>query len=296
MEVLTLTPHRAVRCHGLRCGRGQLQDAGTVRHAAEGEHEEDREDDPAEVAEDYDAGVADEAVPELVVSAIGGEHAEPELQGEDDVCGGLQPGRHAGEGGPLRPHDGQEAAGSAGVHAGADDEGDQQPVAERHHRQADLADGARPGRHQHEGERGDGGEGGHVVGDDLADVVEAGEAVAGVVREAGDLLVPEHGDEAVAAPGGHAEVQHAAEAAEDGERHAEAGQQGAQVAVEAARGERRVLACDIEVSLNFRKRFSLTALPVKISSSSSGRPRMTSRKRYITRKTTPPCRRTASGR
>ena len=94
---------RAIRPHRLRGGRGQLQDAGTVRHAAEGEHEEDREDDPAEVAEDYDAGVADEAVPELVVSAIGGEHAEPELQGEDDVCGGLQPGRHAGEGGPLRP-------------------------------------------------------------------------------------------------------------------------------------------------------------------------------------------------
>ena len=58
-------------------GRGQLQDAGTVRHAAEGEHEEDRED----------AGVAAEAVPELVVSAVGGEHAESELQGEDDVRG-----------------------------------------------------------------------------------------------------------------------------------------------------------------------------------------------------------------
>ena len=78
---------RAVRCHGLRCGRGQLQDAGTVRHAAEGEHEEDGEDDPAEVAADDDAGVADEAETELAVSAVGGEHAEAELQGEDDVCG-----------------------------------------------------------------------------------------------------------------------------------------------------------------------------------------------------------------
>ena len=49
--------------------------------------------------------------------------------------------------------------------------------------------GTTPGGHQHEGGGGEGGEGGHVVGDDLADVLEAGRAVAGVVREAGHLLV-----------------------------------------------------------------------------------------------------------
>merc|ERR1712155_405935 len=36
--------------------------AAGCRHCPPREHEEDREDDPAEVAEDYDAGVADEAV------------------------------------------------------------------------------------------------------------------------------------------------------------------------------------------------------------------------------------------
>ena len=113
------------------------------------------------------------------------------------------------------------------VHAGADGEGDEQPVPEWHNRQADLADGARSGRHQHED--------------------EGGQAVA----------------------------------SEDGESDAEAGQQGAEVAAEAARGQGRVLACVIEVSMKFHKSFMFTTSPVKISSSSSGRPRMTRRKRNI---------------
>ena len=211
------------------------------RVCVEGEEEEDGEEGEDDVAEGEDPAVPQYGVAVLVIARVGGDHSSPHLEREDHVGGRLQPGRHLAQHCPVRAHQAEEGGGSLGVHQAPDHQGDQQPVDQGNHQQADLADGLDAGGHQDVGEQGHGCQGGHVVGDDVLDLVQGGLVVVGVVGEA-DTLVLDGVDEAVAAPHGDPQVRHRPHSSHEAERDSEAGEERTEVAVEPTHGEGGVLA------------------------------------------------------
>ena len=210
-------------------------------NSREREHEEDGEEGEDDVAQCDDPAVPEETVAVLVVSRVAGDDAGAQLEREDDMSRCLQPCRGLGQNVPVWPHQPQEAWWPRLLHAGPDDESDEQPVHQRHRQQADLADTPHTPRHQDVGQQGEAGEGGHVVGDDVLDVLQGGDAVVGVVVD-GDALVVDDGDQAVAAPHGHAQVCHHPEAGHQAQRDSQPREERAEVAVEATHGECGVLA------------------------------------------------------